>query len=87
MAAWAYREDVRRDFSRTGKPTENAPIESFNARLRAECLNAHVFDSLEDAEETLPSWRSDYDAVRPRSALGMLTPRKFDDLGQRNAGR
>ena len=74
LDAWAYREDVRLDFSRPGKPTDNAHIESFNARLRAECLNAHVFESLEDAEETLTSWRSDYNAVRPHSALGMLTP-------------
>jgi len=87
LDAWAYREDVRLDFSRPGKPTDNAHIESFNARLRAECLNAHVFESLEDAEETLTSWRSDYNAVRPHSALGMLTPREFAELGQRNAGR
>jgi transposase InsO family protein len=53
----------------------------------AECLNAHVFESLEDAEETLTSWRSDYNAVRPHSALGMLTLREFAELGQRNAGR
>jgi len=82
LDAWAYREDVRLDFSRPGKPTDNAHIESFNARLRSECLNAHVFESLEDAEETLTSWRSDYSAVRPHSALGMLTPREVAELGQ-----
>jgi putative transposase len=87
LDAWTYREDVRFDFSRPGKPTDNAHIKSFNARLRAECLSAHVFESLEDAEETLTSWRSDYNAVRPLSALGMLTPREFAELGQRNAGR
>jgi putative transposase len=87
LDAWAHREDVRLDFSRPGKPTDNAHIESFNARLRAECLNAHVFESLGDAEETLTSWRSDYNTVRPHSALGMLTPREFAELGQRNAGR
>jgi transposase len=54
---------------------------------RAECLNAHVFESLEDVEEILTSWRSDYNAVRPHSALGMLTPKEFAELGQRNAGR
>ncbi len=59
LDAWSYREDVRLDFSRPGKPTDNAHIESFNARLRAECLSAHVFESLEDAEEFLTSWRSD----------------------------
>ncbi len=44
LDAWAYREDVRLEFSRPGKPTDNAHIESSNARLRAECLSAHVFD-------------------------------------------
>jgi transposase InsO family protein len=87
LDASAYREDVRLDFSRPGKPTDNAHIESFNAWLRAACLNAHVFESLEDAEETLTSWRSDYSAVRLHSALGMLTPREFAELGQRNPGR
>jgi putative transposase len=62
-------------------------IVSFNAWLRAECLHAHVFESLEHAGETLIPWRSDCDAVRPHSALGMLTSREFAELGQRNAGR
>lgn len=57
LDAWAYREDVRLDFSRHGKPTDNAHIESFNVRLCAECLNAYVFESVKDAEETLTSWR------------------------------
>jgi putative transposase len=87
LAAWAYREDVRPDFGRPGKPTDNAHIESFNARLRAECLNAHVFESLEDARKTLHSSRSDYNALLPHSALEMLARREFAGLGQRNAGR
>jgi putative transposase len=78
---------MRLDFRRPGQPTDNAHIESFNVRLRAECLNAHVFESLEDAEETLTSWRRDYIAVRPHSASGMLTPKEFAELGQRNVGR
>jgi putative transposase len=73
--AWAYREDVRLDFSRPCKPTDNAHTESFNARLRAECLNAHILESREDAKETLTSRRSDYTAVQPHSALGMLSPK------------
>ena len=60
LDAWAYREKVSLDFSRPGKPTDNAFIESFNARVRAECLNAHVFESLEDAKNILTHWRSDY---------------------------
>ena len=77
------KTNLRLDFSRPGKPTDNAPIESFDARLRAECLNAHVFETLEDAEETLTSWRSDHNALRPHSALGILTPREVAELGQR----
>jgi len=87
LDAWAYREDVRLDFSRPGKPTDNAHIEQFNARLRVKCLNAHIFESLEDAEETLTSWRSVCKSVRPHSAFGMLTPRELAELGQRNSGR
>ena len=64
-----------------------AGADELDHERRAECLNAHVFESLEDAEETLTSWRSDYNGVRPHSALGMLTPREFAELGQRNAGR
>ena len=78
---------MRLDFSQPGKPTDNAHIESFNARLRAECLNAHVVESLEDADDNLTSWRSVCKSVRPRSAFGMLTPRELAELGQRNAGR
>jgi putative transposase len=77
---------VRLDFRPPGKQTDNAHVESFNARLRAECLNAHVFESLEDAEETLTSWRSDYKAVRPHSTPGMLPLREFAELGQGNVG-
>ena len=70
LDAWAYREGVRLDFSRPGKPTDNAYVESFNARIRAECLNAHVFESLDDADRTLTSWRREDKTVRPHSALG-----------------
>lgn len=88
LDAWAYREGVRLDFSRPGKPTDDAYVESFNARLRAECLNAHIFESLDDADRTLTSWRRDYNAVRPQSSLGKPTPpTEFAELGQRNAGR
>ncbi|QEG18229.1 Integrase core domain protein [Gimesia maris] len=52
---WAYFNNVTLDFSRLGKPTDNAFIESFNGRLRQECLNQHWFLSLEDAQEKLDS--------------------------------
>jgi putative transposase len=56
---WAYQDDVTLDFSRPGKPTDNAFIESFNGRFRAECLNTHWFLSLDDARSKLEDWRRD----------------------------
>ena len=69
---WAYWNDVELDFSRPGKPTDNASIEAFNARLRAECLNAFWFLSLHDARDRLESWRHDDNTARPHSALGQF---------------
>jgi putative transposase len=71
---WAYQNDVVLDFSRPGKPTDNAFIESFNGKFRAECLNAHWFLSLDDARSKLECWRRDYNDVRPHSAIGYKTP-------------
>lgn len=79
---------MSRDFGRPGKPMDNAFIESFNACVRAECLNANVFESLEDAKNGLTKWRLAYNRVRPYSALGMLThlpnPGEFAESSQRN---
>ena len=61
----------------SGKPTDNAYIESFNGRFRQECLNQHWFLSLEDAREKVERWRIDYIQERPHSALGNETPQKF----------
>lgn len=74
MDAWAYAHDVRLEFIRPGKPVENAFIESFNGRLRDECLNAHVFISTVEAQRVLDAWRHDYNHVRPHSALQDRTP-------------
>lgn len=74
MDAWAYRHGVRLEFIRPGKPIENSHIESFNGRLRDECLNVHVFFSLPDAREKLEGWRQDYNTERPHSALGDRPP-------------
>src|SRR5690606_3528468 len=61
---WAYARGVTLDFSRPGKPTDNAFIESFNGKFRAECLSAHWFMSLDDAKEKCEAWRRDYNEVR-----------------------
>jgi putative transposase len=71
---WAYQNDVTLDFSRPGKPTDNAFIEAFNGRLRAECLNAHWFLSIEDARKKLEDWRRDYNEVRLHGAIGDKPP-------------
>jgi putative transposase len=60
-----------------GKPVQNAFIESFNSRLRDECLNEHVFLTLAEARETIEAWRHDYNHSRPHSSLGALTPVEF----------
>jgi putative transposase len=69
---WAYWNHVELDFSRPGKPTDNALIEAFNSRFRQECLNEHWFMSLNDAEEKIEAWRQDYNHNRPHSALNFL---------------
>jgi putative transposase len=71
---WAYQRGVTLDFSRPGKPTDNAFIEAFNGRLRAECLNAHWFLSLADAQKKLEDWRKYYNEERPHGAIGQKTP-------------
>ena len=67
---WAYQNNVVLDFSRPGKPTDNAFIEAFNGRFRAECLNAHWFLTLADAQEKLETWRRYYNEDRPHGAIG-----------------
>ena len=74
---WAYRRGVQLDFIRPGKPVENAFIESFNGRLRDECLHVHQFESLADAQVKIEAWRVDYNQRRPHSSLGHLTPNEF----------
>jgi putative transposase len=71
---WAYQRGVTLDFSRPGKPTDNAFIESFNGKFRAECLNAHWFMSLDDARRKCEAWRRDYNEERPHSAIGNRAP-------------
>jgi putative transposase len=71
---WAYANGVTLDFSRPGKPTDNAFIEAFNGRFRAECLNGHWFMSLEDAKEKMEDWRKYYNEVRPHGAIGQKVP-------------
>ena len=68
-----------------GKPVQNAFVESFNSRLRDECLNEHVFLTLAEARETIEAWRHDYNHRRPHSSLGALTPTEFAALKGRES--
>jgi putative transposase len=74
---WAYANQVTLHSITPGGPMENGYIESFHGRFREECPNEHWFLTLDDARETIASWRLDYNRVRPHSALGYLTPEEF----------
>ena len=67
----------RNGFSRPGKPTDNAHIETFNGSLRDECLNVHWFASLAEAKRLIEAWRRDYNVSRPHMALCNLTPAEY----------
>jgi len=73
---WAYVHGVELDFIQPGTPVQNAYIESFNGKLRDECLSVHWFESLDEAKEKIEAWRLDYNESRPHGSLGQLTPRE-----------
>jgi putative transposase len=77
---WAYERGVRLHFIDPGKPHQNGYIESFNGKLRDECLNEHWFQTLAHARHIIEEWRCDYNQRRPHSALGNLTPLEFSRL-------
>jgi putative transposase len=77
LDTWAVRNKVQLRFIDPGKPIQNAYIESFNARLRDECLNQHWFVSLEEARRVIEEWREDYNQQRPHGSLGHQTPEEF----------
>jgi len=78
MDLWAYQNGAKIDFSRPGKLTDNAFIESFNGTFRDECLNVHGFESLTEAKQLIEAWRQEYNESRPHRVLKW--PR-FDRLG------
>ena len=77
MDLWAYRNGAQIYFSRPGKPTDNAFVESFNGTFRAECLNIHWFVNLKEAKQLIESWRQEYNESRPHASLGDRTPSEF----------
>jgi len=84
MDAWAHLNRISLAFTRPGKPTDNGLCESFNGRLRDECLNAHEFKTIEEAKRIIEAWRQDYNENRPHSSLGNLTPSEYLNQGQKN---
>jgi putative transposase len=84
---WAYENGVTLDFSRPGKPTDNAFVESFNGKFRAECLDTHWFLSLSDARAKIETWRRHYNESRPHTSLGWMTPNEFASSAGVNPGR
>lgn len=77
MDHWAYWNKVRLDFSRPGKPGDNARNEAFNSIVRRECLSQHYFSNLEEAQRILDGWRFEYNNYRPHGSLNQITPAEF----------
>lgn len=77
LDSWAYQRGIKLFFITPGKPVENSYIESFNGRLRDECLNEHWFLSVPQARDIIETWRLDYNTERPHSSLKNLTPEEF----------
>ena len=77
LIGWSEERGVRLEYIQPGKPVQNAYVESFNGRLRDECLNANWFTSLKDARQKIENWREDYNQQRPHSSLNYLPPVEF----------
>ena len=84
---WDWQRGIQLDFIRPGKPAENGLCESFNGRLRDECLNVTEFTSWDHARAILTAWQDDYNHHRPHGSLGQLTPSEFARQGQRSEQR
>ncbi len=77
MLTWAHRHGIALRLIEPGKPNQNAYVESFNGRLRDECLNEHGFTSLHHARTLIETWRPEYNEERPKKSLGGLTPAQY----------
>jgi transposase InsO family protein len=77
MLTWAHRNGIALRLIEPGKPNQNAYVESFNGRLRDECLNEHWFTSLAHARTVIETWRREYNEERPKKSLGGLTPAQY----------
>ena len=80
VALWAYANGVVMEYSRQGKLTDNAWIESFNSTLRDECPNLHWLDDLTEVRRKLQAWQREYKESRPHRFLNELSPQEFKAL-------
>jgi len=84
--AWVQQHHIRHLLIEPGKPMQNGYIESFNGKFRDERLNEHWFQSLQQARQTIATWRRDYNEVRPHSSIGRIPPAQFAEQHRRHAG-
>lgn len=77
MDEWAYRREVKLDFIRPGKPTDNPFVESFHDKFRDECLDDHYFSTLFEARNIIENWRIEFNTFRPHRSLKGLTPEEY----------
>lgn len=77
MDEWAYRREVKLDFIRPGKPTDNPFVESFHDKFRDECLDDHYFSTLFEARSIIENWRIEFNTFRPHRTLKGLTPEEY----------
>ena len=75
--SWCEEQRIQLIHIQPGRPMQNGHIESFNGRLRDECLNANWFRTLADARGKISAWRNEYNGERPHSSLGYRTPNEF----------
>ena len=87
MLEWENDNSTHLAFIDPGKPTQNAFVESFNGRLRDECLNENYFINLMYAREIIENWRLEYNSERPHSSLGNLSPWEFTELWEQEQKR
>ncbi len=86
VLGWADQARVAWHYIAPGKPQQNGHNESFNGRLRDECLNEHWFETLQQARTEIAAWRRDYNEVRPHGSIGRIPPAQFAEQHRRHAG-
>jgi len=79
LNTWAYDKKVEPIFIDPGCPSQNGFIESFNGKLRDECLNQHLFRNIYEARDIITAWKNECNTIRPHSSLNNLTPFEYTE--------